>query len=309
MRDNNALAFMLPRKHFIAHGKVLIESLRKMGGIYKKIHIFIMVPSSEKNFIEDIKEQIRDDFYEIVLFPLEGSRILFPFKDKVYAAAYAEEYSIKRNISQLLWMDIDSFFIRNLNEIFLENDKQFGYRPVDKKNIGLEWGSRIHTFWKYIYNSFDITERDLFFVETAVDNLPIYPYFNAGFMIIRPYIGLFELWKKKFDELYLKDVFLKLYDEDFRYAIFVHQAILSGAIIKSFSREELTCLDEKISFPIHLLDEMNEEKSKKILSAISCRYDTFFNQSHYDLLGLKDEIAILLAENFEKLRMAWYYEG
>lgn len=302
-----AIGFMLPSPYFIPHGELLVRSVRQMKGFFSKIPIYVMVPEEEKDPVKSLWNLEKEA--QITAFEIQGKRSKFPFKDKIHAAFGAEQKALQEGISQLIWMDTDSFFVREKENLLLNESEVIGLRPVDKQNIGVEWDTRKTSLWKFIMEKLQVEESSLFPIRSSVDEILLYPYFNAGFFVTRPEQRLMKSWKDAFEELFLEEKLLSLYEQDFRNAIFIHQVVFSMVVISRFSEEQIKMLSADISFPLHLLEEMSEKRKLDLKEAISCRYDTFFNDSNFDIYLLPLEMQRQLEQSMEELKMAWYYEG
>ena len=77
------------------------------------------------------------------------------------------------------------------------------------------------------------------------------PYFNAGILVTRPEDKLFTRWLEAFQRTYRHPDFLPFFKKR-KYAIFMHQAVLAGVILHSYSTEQLSILPESYNYPLHM---------------------------------------------------------
>lgn len=307
MKQKMRLAFMVNSEYYVTHANLLIKSLRLTSDKWTNINILIMIPENNKNLKTFIKNRITDKYVDVEKFELDGYKDNFPFKDKAYAAAKAEELSY--DFEQLIWLDCDTVFINEPDELNLEESFVFGYRPVDKKLIGSNWDEDIDDFWSNIYNELLVNEKDIFLVETSVDKQKIRAYFNAGLIVVKPYTNILKYWKENFRRLYLKENLFDYYKKSSLYAIFIHQAVLAGTVLSMIKNEEMKELNYLISYPLHLHSQYpDDKKPKSIKQLISCRYDDYFEKENLIDLRLDEPLNSLITQNAELLGMKWDYK-
>jgi hypothetical protein len=116
-------------------------------------------------------------------------------------------------------------------------------------------------------------------METCVGDHVIRPYFNAGMLVARPELGLFTTWWDRFEALYNHPEFQPFYERDERYAIFIHQAVLSAVILVLLEKEEMLELPLTVNYPLNLHhSEMPPERQPKTLNdLITCRIEDVEN--------------------------------
>ena len=111
-------------------------------------------------------------------------------------------------------------------------------------------------------------------METHIDGNTIRPYFNAGFLIVRPEIRILRKWWRVFKELYQDTDLRGYYNENKMYAIFAHQAILSAVIISDLEIRELKKLPFEYNYPLNLyFDNFNKHIPEDMNSLVSVRYE------------------------------------
>ncbi|XMB67631.1 hypothetical protein RI065_03645 [Mycoplasmatota bacterium zrk1] len=288
--DRLNVGFMLNHEYFIPHAELLINSIKS------DVKFYVLVPSTINK--DNIESNLSNEKVEIIVFDFDESLSKFPFADKVFAAAHAESIAS----DYLLWMDVDSIFLRDITEIEV-GDFDINIRPVDKKNIGIEYSLELNDLWKDLYNYFGL-EDNFDSLVTGIDNLTIRPYYNAGFMILKTEKSILRKWKDAFSELCLSKPVEKYYDESYLYKIFIHQAVLACVIMKYVDKKKINILPDNINFPVHLYDEHSQKMELDLDSIICCRYDTYFNKESQNFI-FQDEIEALIDK--EKHKLIWTY--
>ena len=182
----------------------------------------------------------------------------FPFCAWIQSAALAEELA-EEKAELIAWIAINSFFINEPKEFLLDEEKNLGYRPVHHKLIGLLFDEPLDTFWKIIYDKFSVTDDLVFPMKTHMDGNTLKPYFNSGFLVTRPKIGLFRKWWKYYEEMHNDPIFYDFYKQDDKYVTFIHQAILSAIILTTFKKEELYEFPFDYNYPMNLFEEMDDK--------------------------------------------------
>ena len=107
----------------------------------------------------------------------------------------------------------------------------------------------------------------------------IHPYFNAGIYIIRPENGLLTQWRDLFLKWYQQPQFKAYYKKDQLYAIFIHQAIFTGILLRNLKPEEMSELSPKINYPLHLHDDIPvDQRPAAIDELVTVRYEQIFDE-------------------------------
>jgi hypothetical protein len=134
---------------------------------------------------------------------------------------------------------------------------------VDLKGIGVEEKDE---FWSILFKYFSIDPD--YTIDTTISKEEILPYFNMGFVVN------FKHFNKLLQEMtyFLKKGSFEKFFEDYKYKVFLHQAIFSCLVEKHYDWD---FLDDNINHPMHL--DNNIEKKWTI------RYDTFFNDHLNDI--------------------------
>ncbi|NHK30068.1 MAG: hypothetical protein FK730_01865 [Asgard group archaeon] len=245
---------------FITYGQrpeplILAESIRKFGGRFANSPIWAFTPIKEEDFPKEVKEQFLSLKVQLIHFELDHDvNAKFPFIDSVSAAAIAESLAINKS-KFLVWYGINSIILKEPTDFLLNKDKNLGYRPVHHTLIGSIYDEPIDSFWKIIYEKCNVSEDSIFPMKSHVDHNILRPYFNSGFLIIRPERLLMQNYWRKYKELYNDPIFDEFYKKDDLYITFIHQAVLSGVILSIMDYDEICELSYNYNYPLHLHDE------------------------------------------------------
>jgi flavin reductase (DIM6/NTAB) family NADH-FMN oxidoreductase RutF len=229
---------------------ILAASIREFGESLSNYPIWVLVPKSKENINNEMKNSFLS--LNVDLIPISTKdEPKFPFITYVLAAANAESLA-KEKTKLLAWLGSNTIIFNEPKHFLLDNDKLLGYRPVHHTNIGSFYDEPLDPFWELVYQKCNISGEQIFPMKTHVDHNKLRPYFNAGCLIIRPEKELFQSWWNSYNVLYNKPYFKEYYDKNYLYAIFIHQAVLSGIILSNLERNELYELPFEYNYPLNL---------------------------------------------------------
>ena len=269
-------AFMVVPEQTEREAILLAESIRAFAGRYSDKPIWAMLPSGMADLAQTTQSRFAESKVMILPFTIVESSRGFPFAAKVQAAAEAERQA-KGQTNNLVWMDVDSIVIQQPDGLVLDNGQVIGYRPVDHKLIGSSIYEPLDDFWMLIYQRCQVPLEHAFRMKTSVDEQLIRSYFNAGMLVVRPAFGLLQAWQTDFLNLFLEDCFQPFYEQQMLYKIFMHQAVLTGTILRAFKMLSLQLLPWQVNYPLHMHRSYPEERRPEVINElVSCRYDTFF---------------------------------
>jgi hypothetical protein len=140
---------------------------------------------------------------------------------------------------------------------------------------------------------------------TSVDQVTIRPYFNAGFLVVRPGRGLLRKWSDIFFGTYRLPAFTSFYEQNQLYEIFIHQAVLSGIILASLEQNDLLELPRYVNYPLHMQgDYPAEHRPQTLNELITCRYDPGFSDLELrELITIEEPLRSWLDELLEVREM------
>ncbi|MHA2428665.1 MAG: hypothetical protein ACXADB_11640, partial [Candidatus Hermodarchaeia archaeon] len=205
----------------------------------------------------------------------------FFFASELQAIAFAESMA-KTDTALLAWLDSNTLILNEPKEFLIPDTKSLGFRPVHHTLVGLRYNEPLDPFWTQIYHSCQVPEERVFPMKTHVDNTTVRPYFNAGILITRPTNLLFRTWHDTFFGIYRKAEYKEFYQQDERYQIFVHQAVLSGVILSLFPEEELQELPPTYNYPLHLFPEdVSSTRPSTLEELVTIRHEGFYEDPEW----------------------------
>jgi hypothetical protein len=97
---------------------------------------------------------------------------------------------------------------------------------------------------------------------------------NAGLLVVRPEKNLLRTWRDTFFRQYQTPKFRAFYEQDRRYVIFVHQAILTGVLLSALTRDEMEELPPAYNYPLHLYEEdVTKDRPAALGDLVTCRHE------------------------------------
>jgi hypothetical protein len=271
---------------------VAVASLREFGGAMQTSPVWLYVPEDSVEIMR-LAEQQSDS----LRFVLKTSRVAEEAKSlwysfKVFASARAEVEAVGK-YDLLAWLDPDVIFVNEPRAFALDSGIALGYRPVMHKVIGSSITTPPDRFWTRVYELFSLPDSAIFPVTTPVDRARIRAYFNAGMMIVRPERGILAHWPICFATLYRDSAVAELCRQDQRYAIFLHQVALVGAVLTEVKRKETREFPATYNYPLNLADKYPVGKKPILLdNLVAFRHDLRFN-TPADFEKIKDSSKIL----------------
>jgi hypothetical protein len=92
---------------------------------------------------------------------------------------------------------------------------------------------------------------------------------------VRPEAELLRAWHDAFFRVYRTPAFERFY-QDRRYAIFVHQAILSGVLLSAVERQAMQELPTTYNYPLHLYaEDTTGDRPEALDELVTCRYEAW----------------------------------
>jgi len=262
------------------------DSLRAFGGELAGAPFFVLTPNAAAPLSDEAQDRFKALDAVLVPFDMPEGGLEFPLAWVPYTAAHAERH-LKGKTELLAWMLTDTLVIQPPTAFHLPQGIDLGYRPVHHTLLGSIYDKPLDGFWSLIYEHCGITGDMAFPMQTCVRDHTIRPYFNAGLLVVRPERGLLTTWGDEFRRIHRLPEYQPLYRQDERYQIFIHQAVLSGVILKMFGREEMHEFPEVINYPLnlHAAEVPPEIRPDSLNDLITCRHDGLENL-HGKLGGL-----------------------
>lgn len=127
---------------------------------------------------------------------------------------------------------------------------------MDHKLIGSAADEPVDTFWRDVYKVCRVPEVGLFTMTTSADVIRIRPYINAGCLVVRLEVGVLQAWRERFGRALASGVFKPYFQQDILYRIFLHQAILAGAVLSVLKGAQIQILPPHlVNYPMHMHEQ------------------------------------------------------
>ena len=281
---------------------ILAASIRKFAGTLSDSPIWIFIPDSGRKMPKRIEEHLISLDVQIIPFKVEDDS-KFPFARFVLAAATAESL-VKGKTKLLVWLGANTIVFNDPKLFLLRENINLGYRPVHHTLIGSFYEKPMDPFWELVYRKCNVPEDRIFPMQTHVDHNTLRPYFNAGFLIVRPEKGLLKAWWEKYRELYHDTSFKEFYEKDELYIIFIHQAVLSGVILSTMERKELQELPFMYNYPLNLYFECPIAlRPSNVNDLITARFEGFEEEvpKWLEKIPLQDPLKSWLTDQLNSL--------
>jgi len=272
---------IFPRKSSETNTLLLVESIRSFAGTLSENPIWIFTPDSPQQLSTATKNRLQALDTKLISFALDESKLPFFFASELQAIGFAESMA-KTDTELLAWLDSNTLILKEPKEFLISDEKSLGFRPVHHTLVGSRFNEPLDPFWTQIYRSCQVPEDRVFPMETHVDNTIIRPYFNAGLLITRPTNHLFRTWHDTFFGIYHKAEYKEFYQQDERYHIFAHQAVLSGVILSLFPKAELQELPPTYNYPLHLFSEdVSKTRPATLEELVTIRHEGFYEDPEW----------------------------
>jgi hypothetical protein len=271
---------IFPGPHTEVNSLLLSESIRAFGGALSQNPIWFFMPDYGKQLTETSKKQLRKLDVQVTLVEIEKEKLAFFFVGELVSLAEIEKMCIG-NTHTLAWLDANTILLHEPKELLLSDGKSFGYRPVHHLLIGPRFDQALDPFWAQIYHYCQVPPERVFPMRPVVEDTQMRPYFNAGILLVRSERGLFRKWCDVFLNLYQHPVFRNFYEQDQRYGIFMHQAVLAGVVLSHLELEEMLELPETYNYPIHLYEQDTTGRPALIDEMITFRHEDFYEDDDW----------------------------
>jgi hypothetical protein len=290
-------AYLVANKEDERKALIQAESIRTFAGNLSDAPIWVFLPNAVEKFSNQSRERFNSLEVDLYPFEIDPQAARFPFAGKVVASAAAETLAGSKT-SILVWMDCGSMVINEPGELLLDGDKNLGCRPVDHLLIGPAYDKPLDPFWESIYTDCGVQQEALFPMTTSTDQIKMFPYINAGMLVVRPEKETLRLWRDTFLKIYLETRYQDFYQTDRLYKIFIHQAVLAGCILVNLHRGEILELSHLVNYPLHMHTQYPiDRKPQSLNELVSFRYERFFtNPNWQDAIQVKEPLKGWLAE-------------
>jgi len=274
-------SIVFPDKTSETDALLLVESIRSFAGSLSQAPIWCFTPENGERLSLTAEEKLLSGKVSLIPFEIDHETQQFPFAGKVLAAALAESMS-SGQADFLTWLDTNTVVLQEPKDFLLRDDKNLGFRPVHHTLIGSRYEEPLDPFWALIYDYCGVPREHIFPMMTHVDETRIRPYFNAGLLVTRPEKHLFQAWCNTFLRAYREPSFQEFYEQDKRYAVFIHQAVLSGVILSKLATDKLQELPMKYNYPLHLhAEDVTDHRPASLEDLVTFRHEGFYKDPEW----------------------------
>jgi hypothetical protein len=241
--------------------RTVVESLRAFGGPLRDsgVWAFVLDPNRVSRALPGI-EGVR----RFLLAVPEEYR--YPFAEKVYACARAEEMA-GPEVCSLVWLSLDCLVINPPLLFDLGSEFDVAFRPVHHRNIGSPAHEPLDDFWQGVYRALEVEEMP-YTVQSFADGQALRPYFNTHCFAFNPAAGLGQAWWEHFKAMVADGAFQAGPCRDELHQIFLHQAILSTLVARRVPWERVRLLPPEYNYPLNLLREMPPDRRAPTLNRL-----------------------------------------
>jgi len=262
---------------------ILLRSLRLFGGTMAEMPVWIFIPEG-RQLNPEAKQALSELRVRFLSFPIDDSFAKFPFAMKTVAAAAAEKQTEEEDCI-LAWHDRTGFIRQAPTAFLLPENKSFGFRPTDIANIGAPFGKPIPPFWETICAHFEIQPAMLPPIITAIDQQKLHLYVNAGLLVVRPKKRILRTWAAYLKQTYHLPKFTSFYHQKQAYAIFLHQAALTAAVVNSTLQDERAILPAQYLFSVdNFFDYPSKSRPESLDDIVTGRFHDFFALDNWEKL-------------------------
>ncbi len=242
--------------------RIAIESLRTFGGPLAACPVWAFLPDPGR--VPGALTGL-EGVYTFSL-AIEDDCPPYPFADKVYTCARAEEIA-GPEVRSLVWLSLDCLVINPPLLFDLGPAADAAFRPVHHRNIGSPAHEPPDDFWQGVYRALGVGDT-LHTVESFADGQTLRPYFNTHCFAFNPAVGLGRAWWAHFKALVADEPFQAGPCRDELHQAFLHQAVLSTLAVKLLAWERVRLLPPEYNYPLNLLNEMPKNRRPPTLNSL-----------------------------------------
>ena len=255
---------------------LLFRSIRKFGGQFKNMPIHSLQPRrgpTLKTETFQIFDQLEVQHHTEILNTAYEE---FPRTNKIFACAWAEEF-LPEDI--LVFLDSDTLFINEPDELLLPQQIGVGIRPVDSKNIASSGPDDCYEpYWQKVYSICQVPEPP--YIQTSIDQQTIRACWNSGLVAVQRNLGLFHQWRHHFMTLMRARHFPPVARRPNIGIPFLDQIALSATLARVFERIQMLpyrynyCLSKRPIMPVPY-------RNVPLEALVHLHYHQWFNKPDY----------------------------
>jgi len=245
--DKVELIICTERGYLESMARLLIYSLREFGGEFKDIPVYSYQPRKKYKISKETVSFFDKHNVEYVDLNLNTEFDFYPLANKPLTCAHRERNT---HAKILIFLDTDTFILREPCDFNNFNGADVILRPVDTKNIGKDKFHDHNVFyWDKLYSLLDV--RICRTVTSTVDKKEILEYYNSGQIVSQTDNDLFTAWE---------DNFIKTMRSGLRphkRLFYLEQSVFAATVAQL--ELEVQLADENYNFPVHLFDSITGE--------------------------------------------------
>jgi hypothetical protein len=254
---------------------LLVDSIRDFAGALSEVPIWCYAPVADREISATARKRFLDLDVNLIPFEMNPDIAKFPFMRHAHSASLAEAKA-ETEAECLGWLAPNTIVLREPKHYSLDNGIDLGYRPVHHKLLGMTYDEPLDSFWADVYRLCNVSEDQVFEMRTQVEDLAIRPYFNAGSLIVRPERKILRTWYDTFLNVYQEKIFREYYRKNECYAIFIHQAILSGIILSTLKTDEMAEFPSNYNYPQNLYaEDISGNRPDTLEQCVTIRHEGF----------------------------------
>lgn len=252
----------------------LAASLRWNGGALSACRLAALAPGTWQD--EITRRRLESLGVEILAWEPDSRLQAIPFAEKAGAAKAAEIWANVRGCEALVWMDQDSYVLREPSEFVLPVGTALAFRPVHHRLIGSLADESPGSFWSTVYAFCGVDLGHVFPVISSIDRQRIRFYPNAGCLSLRPARGILNAWHETLIRVSEHQEFARLMAQDALQGIFLHQALLSAVLLREVPQGAMRELSFVYNYPLHLHGKTPETlRPATVEELVTVRYEHF----------------------------------
>ena len=255
---------------------LLAESIRAFAGSLAQAPVWFYTPQNGKQLSTIAKNRLSALDVTLIPFDADEEVLRFPFTGHSIAAAQAES-NASGQANFIAWLSPNTIVLQEPKDFLLPDTKILGFKPVHHTLLGSRYDEPLDSFWTLVYSYCNVPEDRVVPMITHVEGEKIRPYINSGLLVTRPERNLLTAWRDAFLKAYQESAFQEFYRQDERYAIFVHQAVLSGVILSVLTTEEMQELPQTYNYPLHLhAEDITGTRPLGLEELVTARHEGFY---------------------------------
>jgi hypothetical protein len=181
---------------FEAKSRLLVRSLRDLGGIFSDVAIHSYSPRAGLAPTRDCMGEFRRFNVYVNTLNLNVEFSDYGIANKIFACSHAESHL---PYDVLVLLDSDVVVLDEPLRFELDEDCDFAARPASQKNIGfLDERDPEYDYWNKLHAI--VGTRPNRKVVTSMSNDEIHEYYNSGLVIVKRSAGIFSAWLDLFQK-------------------------------------------------------------------------------------------------------------